>query len=516
MARMRMDVARIGSPWNDTLVWYARAVQELKRRKLDDRTSWRYLAAIHGIAPRLWRAHGYLGPGDLPPSDWDVTVVWNQCQHQSWFFLPWHRGYLAAFESIVRDAIVKLGGPADWALPYWNYFDPASNSLPPAFLDKTMPDGSDNPLYVPARYGDGDGSGNVTIRSGDISYKALKERDFIGTNAGIDTGFGGPETAFHGGGDGSNGHLESDPHNTVHSLVGGVRPGGNWRVPEDNGLMAYPETAALDPIFWLHHANIDRMWEIWLARDPGHEDPPDTAWRNGPVDRRFVVPTPTGTTLEFSPLEVLDTRSPMLDYTYQDVSDPLQGAKREALRGQRLQNFGLSSTRLLSIRKEIMTTELLGANAAPVPLGGGIVQTTVDLDKRTESKVSKNLSVAFAARGDVAEPDRVFLNLENVRGQNDAAVFYVYVNVPPGEQPQDHPEHQVGVLSLFGVSRASGSEHGGNGITQVLEITDVVDALHLDSQAELDKLTVQFVPRTPVVPEQEISVERVSVFRQGS
>jgi len=55
------------------------------------------------------------------PFDPDVEGFWNQCQHGSWYFLPWHRAYLAAFEAIVLDAIVKKGGPSDWALPYWNY-----------------------------------------------------------------------------------------------------------------------------------------------------------------------------------------------------------------------------------------------------------------------------------------------------------------------------------------------------------------------------------------------------------
>ena len=32
-------------------------------------------------------------------------------------------------------------------------------------------------------------------------------------------------------------------------------------------------TAGLDPLFWLHHANIDRLWEVWLSLDSGHVNP---------------------------------------------------------------------------------------------------------------------------------------------------------------------------------------------------------------------------------------------------
>ena len=51
--------------------------------------------------------------------------------------------------------------------------------------------------------------------------------------------------------------LESNPHNQVHVDVGGDSPDGRiW------GLMSDPGLAALDPIFYMHHSNIDRMWAV--------------------------------------------------------------------------------------------------------------------------------------------------------------------------------------------------------------------------------------------------------------
>ena len=44
------------------------------------------------------------------------------------------------------------------------------------------------------------------------------------------------------------------------------------------GWMGSFETAGLDPIFWLHHANIDRLWAVWRARDSQHTDPTESAW----------------------------------------------------------------------------------------------------------------------------------------------------------------------------------------------------------------------------------------------
>jgi tyrosinase len=32
--------------------------------------------------------------------------------------------------------------------------------------------------------------------------------------------------------------------------------------------MEFPEVAAFDPVFWLHHANVDRLFAMWQALNP--------------------------------------------------------------------------------------------------------------------------------------------------------------------------------------------------------------------------------------------------------
>jgi tyrosinase len=46
-------------------------------------------------------------------------------------------------------------------------------------------------------------------------------------------------------------------HNQIHNNLGGY------------GHMSWLELAAFDPIFWLHHANVDRMFAMWQALYPG-------------------------------------------------------------------------------------------------------------------------------------------------------------------------------------------------------------------------------------------------------
>jgi len=154
MTFTRKNVWELGGDWADPILWYARGVKAMKSRALNEPTGWRFYGAIHGIDQGLWQQLGYLSRQDRMPSRADIDAYWSECQHGSWYFLPWHRGYLIAFEAVVRDAVVKLGGPADWALPYWDYFKANQNQLPNAFASPDWPDGrGDNPLYVRQRYG---------------------------------------------------------------------------------------------------------------------------------------------------------------------------------------------------------------------------------------------------------------------------------------------------------------------------------------------------------------------------
>ena len=66
--------------------------------------------AIHGYDPRRGPARQARATV-LPSATPTRRKYWNQCQHGSWFFLSWHRGYLLYFERICLAAIVELGGP---------------------------------------------------------------------------------------------------------------------------------------------------------------------------------------------------------------------------------------------------------------------------------------------------------------------------------------------------------------------------------------------------------------------
>ena len=62
---------------------------------------------------------------------------------------------------------------------------------------------------------------------------------------------------------------------------------------------------------------------------------------------------------------------------------------------------------------------------------------------------------------------------------------------------------------------AYGLAHAGKGLTFPLEITKIVDALHLNNALDVDALHVTIVPVKPVPEDAQITIGRVSIFRQG-
>jgi tyrosinase len=503
--------------WADPVLWYARGVEALKARPLDEPTSWRFYAAIHGVDGQRWSDLGYLRADDQIPEREVQQKYFAQCQHGSWYFLPWHRGYLLAFENVVRAAIVELGGPAGWALPYWNYFKAGQSALPVAFASPDWPDGEGtNPLFVEQRWGPFD-DGNVFVPLQAVNLNAMSDPDFTGVSNGGSTGFGGVDTGFAHGGS-PHGGIETQPHDWTHGLVGGSMPGN----PNFGGVMSDPDTAGLDPIFWLHHANIDRLWDSWVKDpDANHANPTDSRWLDGPQgdgERVFVLPLPGDEDYEYTARDVLDVT--VLGYEYDDLSPtgvPAPVPDRLAARRERL-GLAVPAEGVGAVAGDAQNVELVGSNDESVPVRGAVATSRVSLEAGMRSKVARSLSgPAGMASGDVT-PDRLFLNLENVRGQSDAAAFNVYVGVPDDDDVADHPDQLAGSIAPFGLRRASlaDGEQAGQGLTFVLEITDIVDKLHLEDSFDVDDLEVRIVPVKPVADEADVSIGRMSIYRQGT
>jgi tyrosinase len=501
--RRRREVRSLGKTWNDTMLWYAKAVHELRGRPVTKKASWRYLAAMHDFDQAQWISLGYLAKGEALPKKPERDRYWSQCQHQTWYFLPWHRAYLHSFEDIVRDAIKSLHGPEDWALPYWNYSNtknPDATKVPQAFLDKKLPDGTPNPLFVKARHGT-----SVAKEDADLT-KRIADNDFEGIDDGAGEGVGGPRTIFSPSGE-QEGLIEAAPHDLVHGDVGGR-----------GGLMSDPATAALDPIFWLHHANIDRLWEVWRNRDPRNKNPADKAWLDGPTRRRvFALFGADEKDRPSNPKDVLSTTA--LGYDYDDISDPLSGATRRSMRLEALaprlqQRAAVAPLEDVAAMKKRPAAEVLGSNDKEIALGPKPVKSRITFAARPLQAVNRSFTAAAMRADTPGEPDRVFLKLENIRGKDGSGIFDVVLHKPGA--PAGSVGVKAGSISLFGLEKASKPDgaHAGNGLTKTLEITEAVDAMKLDAE-QAKNIDVEIVPRSDVREEDQIKVGQVSVHRRS-
>jgi tyrosinase len=485
MALVRQDASAQGGGWgNKTLLNYALAMKELDGLPIANSNSWQFLAAMHGFDNDYWIDIGILPPGTNPPAGLTDNTYGNQCQHGSWYFLPWHRAYLFAFEQIVAATVKKATGD-DWTLPYWNYLADGADAqkIPRAFLEDFLPDGkTPNPLKkyprrknisaLPAPFGDG------------FSLKEMGEHDFqVGSDGSI--GFGGGITGDFVQFAGWTGKVEGNPHNTVHGMVG--------------GFMGNAITAALDPLFWLHHCNIDRLWEAWM-KTPGNTMVHDPRWRNGPADRKFIMPSVGG--------------GAGMQFT---ASQTLSGAKfyrgyDDLTKGTGVKPEVASVGQVPMGAPELQRVEPIGANDAPVRVGATAVHTQVRLDA---SAAHKGVA-AMGATTPGQEVTRLYVALESVRGSAPSPQLDVYVNLPEGAVPEQHLNLRAARLTLFGLNVASRADqgHGGNGLGYTVDISDVAAQLSNAGSFDPEKLRVTLVPGDQVSDDEPITVERVSVLKR--
>lgn len=531
MLIVRKDIALEASPWGDSIVWYAVGVNAMMQRPITDPASWWYFAAIHGedigatdqgmpgwrklIAPPsvVW---GTFGGGSPYP------ITWDQCQHGTWYFPPWHRGYLMALEAQLQADISASGGPTTWALPYWNYWN-SNGNLPVEFTQPNLPSatgsgapfpaglgGQPNPLYVAMRYG--------SVALNGISDNSLSEPDYTGS---MGSGFGGGTTFFSHFGS-ATGDLENDPHNIVHVDVGAVEPSS----PYYAGLMSDPNYAALDPIFYLHHGMIDAMWAFW---NEANANPSDATWLSPQFPNHpgmFLMPweaAGAGVTWQYLPQDVANLASLQItlsngnsvpyDYTYDFLADP--GAATYPFNqslvahapAPRLLRLGAKPAIAAAapLPPPVRSAELLGASPSPLAVTNDGAHAPVRLDPATRSKVA----ASFAGVPDAKLPDRVLLKLEGVTGTAGASSLGVFLGAP------GQPKRRIGTAGLFGLKQASAAEggHGGNGLSFAFDVTHVVDDLQMAGKLESGDLSVSVAPQRPIASGKQIQIARVSVHR---
>ena len=286
------------------LAKYARAIEIMRELPVYDQRSWIWWWNTHwikGFPAFLWdysRKHKTDVIASLPPEyRADAEAVWNGCQahpynpsdpeqYQQWYFLPWHRLMLAQFEMVIREVLQD----EEFTLPYWNPVtgNPEDLIVPAVFRDPGTT------LYNGTRWPWVNGGERIDMLYRDwLTLDVLNEKQYIDSPTGS-LGF--------------NPRLDINPHFLTHLALGGD--------------MADFATVGGDPLFYLHHANLDRIWESWNRL--GNSNPTDPKYLN----RQFAFGGRTGKRVDL-PVSAGD-RTAQLGYEYDSYEKPPQARPRAA------------------------------------------------------------------------------------------------------------------------------------------------------------------------------------------
>jgi len=301
-----------------------------------------------------------------------AQTTWNTCEHGTEFFWSWHRMYLYWFERIVR----KMCKDPCWALPYWDWAPGSDRHLPAPFREST------SVLFASRNAAMNAGTGALSPFAVNIG-PAFSLTDFYSASGIIE-----------------------DPHGSVHIGVGGG--------------MGSVATAALDPIFYVHHSNVDRQWNLWLAQGAGRADPVlDTAW----TGKKYTFFNETGAAVKMNACEILRAAE-QLQYVYE--GEPPQ-VPQYCFRHPRLE-----FTKELIIQLAIPPVEL---KAEPVSFSLDPVLIKEKVAPLLESKT-----------------DTVLLELDEVEAPTQPGVVWAVFVGPPaaGANADANSPHLVGQLALFG------------------------------------------------------------------
>jgi len=391
----------------------AKAFKIMRSMSCEDGRSWYYQGAIHNIPD------GIIGANRLCPiyeTDKDSLFAWGDCTHtkteaSNLHFLLWHRMYTWHLEKIVRELSCK----ADFALPFWNYGSKFSvqNQLPAQFVDK------EGALYASARLSllnEGKPLADTTIM--DIR----EELGVLATN----NVFAGKSGFSH--------QLEIAPHGLMHDYIGadGVELFYNPIYQKEmSGLMANVPSAGFDPVFWLHHSMIDRIWTKWDQSAYG-ERPTLEELKAEPWAYNFIQPNGDEITYTLEEVYAIVFNP---DYVYEDVQAPAVAVVPNDKNDQ-----VLVKPRAMLEQDPPKETVIWKQQVGKVITDQQVIGQPRELLKQARNFTKSSRSL---------EAERQLLLKLDVSVYKEIGDYYkVYVHYPEGGKADQY----IGIMTFFGVS----------------------------------------------------------------
>jgi hypothetical protein len=458
-----------------------KGVLAMKRRPPSDPLSWFYQAAIHGVTEDAVKKAAAQDP--------KVDAVfkkryWNQCPHDgenSANFLPWHRAYTYHFEKILRMHTEE----ARFSLPYWNYVDKKNRKFPREFgikhLDGNINNESEdniNPLYLAERdyYFTGyehpfatglpllelsDGAVDITLSMGSPVFFGDTERE------GLAGGIADEDPS-------TRGLLESYPHDQIHRAVGGIIDSSTGEGAV--GAMATPPTAGFDPIFSIHHSNIDRLWAEWSCM-PGKKwgKIPSDYWFN---ERPWFFFDMDAKVVNEPRKAYFDYRALGIRFKYENMACTplvLPTTKPAAVA------LALPAMKPAELLVETsVSVNVLNIGRAVIPLSG-------------QMKQHFGTAISTLAAG-TSGPGRLGLRIQRVDlGLVQATGFDLHLTAKPnGDLARSDPSF-IGSIALFRHFHV-GDQHGRQAESEMDETFDISKAVSAIGDSNLESLSIVAIP----------------------
>jgi tyrosinase len=388
---------------------YAEAVEKMMNTGEGEPVGWLFQWYTHWVkgstskSAEITRVYGASAGAnkDLAQDMWDTCQAHGPSEDEN-FFLPWHRMFVYYFEEIVRHVV----SPKPFALPYWNYSTAANarhGIMPPEFR---TPNTTANSLYRTSR----NSAPNVGTPIDETDVGALDL-----------TALSQPSYSPNGAAPGFCQDLDVGLHGNVHVLIGNSK-----------GMGSVP-WAAYDPIFWMHHCNIDRLWASWNKN--GGKNPTTSAF----LDKEFIFADKFGRKVTGVVKDFLDIEK--LGYTYDEFEPRPVGFSPAA------------ATKALAAAIE--PRSMASAVARNVALTSGTVRVNLQLAPAIEGAVGP-----LDERIRTLAPDKhLYVVLRELHADAQPEVLYhVYLNLPQGITPNNGGDYYVGTINFFEAA-AHGSDH---------------------------------------------------------
>ncbi|OCL03657.1 Di-copper centre-containing protein, partial [Glonium stellatum] len=509
---------------------YLEGLAKFQSTPMTEPKSYFQIAGIHGLPYTTW-----------PNFSWnkDIPKVSGQsalgfCTHTSILFLTWHRPYLALFEATlykhVNDIANGINAPSaekakyiaaakDFRMPYWDWARkdvpifprealnnenstngppssasihakynplfqaPFQSSVPPGIargypttvryprerdpqttLNTVLarfykePGKFINATLIPER--------NLTER---VAYILLAYQRYGSMSNNVFRSANNDDKTNRAGTWGS----VEDIHNAVHGLTGG------------GGHMSDPQVAAFDPIFWLHHTNIDRLFSIWQALHEDDKKEETYVTKQTSYDGSYTVRAGDDESIDTPLYPFRDTvtswytsksvkRTETFGYTYPETAGlqyptsgpakdalvktigdyytPLPNMIRQSRKGNK--NAGIELIPQAQLLKEI-TNKKVTANTSEM-------MTLVSKMPDTQTLIQNSVGPSKPFIRDLA-PDNKYLEwLVNLKAEKHAldGTFTVHIFLGPVEEENVYlwpasPNH-VGTFATFGQSQDTG------------------------------------------------------------